>query len=336
MPTYANTVPVMERHRFDGASLDRYLSQHLDGYRGGLEVQPVRFRPFQSDLLRRGRDVGRQAARLRAAQEAARQAGGVGPSGRPRVPRDRRAGPYRRAGGARPPALHRRFGDRPDVLPDGRGARAASWSMPSMPEQTPRGARGDLRFHERRAGAPAQGRPGRGRPRPTTAAAASTSPARWRAGASNMPSSRPRTSRRWTSSRPGCRDTSRAERSDDDRPWRLSAGQPDRASDRAAHRGRARLGAFDPRPSLCATSPTTAWAIICPIRRTASPMPTSPGSACRPNRNTSPPTAGAPAANPFRTGTTTSPSRCSGWPPSPRASTAAACRAIRPIPNRSR
>src|ERR1044071_2568707 len=38
MPTYANTVPVMERHRFDGASLDRYLSQRLDGYRGGLEV----------------------------------------------------------------------------------------------------------------------------------------------------------------------------------------------------------------------------------------------------------------------------------------------------------
>ena len=51
---------------------------------------------------------------------------------------------------------------------------------------------------------------------------------------------------------------------------------------------------------------------------------------------TSRPTAGAPAANPFRTGTTTSPSRCSGWPPSPRASIAAACRAIRPIPNRSR
>ena len=25
MPTYANTVPVMERHRFDVASLDRYL-----------------------------------------------------------------------------------------------------------------------------------------------------------------------------------------------------------------------------------------------------------------------------------------------------------------------
>jgi len=39
MPTYANTVAVMERHRFDSASLDRYLSRHLDDYRGGLEVR---------------------------------------------------------------------------------------------------------------------------------------------------------------------------------------------------------------------------------------------------------------------------------------------------------
>ena len=37
--TYANTVPVMERHRFDQASLDRYLRAHVDGYRGGLEVR---------------------------------------------------------------------------------------------------------------------------------------------------------------------------------------------------------------------------------------------------------------------------------------------------------
>jgi aminoglycoside phosphotransferase (APT) family kinase protein len=39
MPTYANTVPVMERHRFDSASLDRYLRSRLDDYRGGLEVR---------------------------------------------------------------------------------------------------------------------------------------------------------------------------------------------------------------------------------------------------------------------------------------------------------
>ena len=38
-PTYANTVPVMERHRFDTGSLDRYLHAHLDDYRGGLEVR---------------------------------------------------------------------------------------------------------------------------------------------------------------------------------------------------------------------------------------------------------------------------------------------------------
>ncbi len=39
MQTYAKTVPVMERHRFDPSSLDRYLRQHLAGYRGGLEVR---------------------------------------------------------------------------------------------------------------------------------------------------------------------------------------------------------------------------------------------------------------------------------------------------------
>ena len=39
METYAKTVPVMERHRFDPASLDRSLRQHLAGYRGGLEVR---------------------------------------------------------------------------------------------------------------------------------------------------------------------------------------------------------------------------------------------------------------------------------------------------------
>ena len=39
MPTYANTVPVMERHRFDTASLDRYFAARLEGYRGGLEVR---------------------------------------------------------------------------------------------------------------------------------------------------------------------------------------------------------------------------------------------------------------------------------------------------------
>lgn len=37
--TYAHTVPVMERHRFDLGSLDRYLRTHLEGYRGGLEVR---------------------------------------------------------------------------------------------------------------------------------------------------------------------------------------------------------------------------------------------------------------------------------------------------------
>jgi aminoglycoside phosphotransferase (APT) family kinase protein len=39
MPIYARTVPVMERHRFDVASLDRYLRDHLARYCGGLQVE---------------------------------------------------------------------------------------------------------------------------------------------------------------------------------------------------------------------------------------------------------------------------------------------------------
>ena len=39
MATYANTVTIMDRHRFDTESLDRYLRGHLDGYRGGLDVR---------------------------------------------------------------------------------------------------------------------------------------------------------------------------------------------------------------------------------------------------------------------------------------------------------
>ena len=39
MPTYASTVPVMERHRLDVASLDRYFARHLEAYRGGREVR---------------------------------------------------------------------------------------------------------------------------------------------------------------------------------------------------------------------------------------------------------------------------------------------------------
>src|SRR5215475_14340097 len=39
MPVYARTVAVMERHRFDPQSLDRYLRAHLEGYRGGLDVR---------------------------------------------------------------------------------------------------------------------------------------------------------------------------------------------------------------------------------------------------------------------------------------------------------
>ena len=39
MPTYSSMIPVMERHRFDTATLDAYLARHIAGYRGGLEVR---------------------------------------------------------------------------------------------------------------------------------------------------------------------------------------------------------------------------------------------------------------------------------------------------------
>ena len=74
-PTYANTVPGhgapslrygLARPLF--ARPPRQLSRRIGG-------QAVRFRPLQSDLLRLRGNAGRQAAGLRAAQEAARQAG---------------------------------------------------------------------------------------------------------------------------------------------------------------------------------------------------------------------------------------------------------------------
>ena len=39
MSVYASTVPVMERHRFDVASLERYLRANLAGYKGCIEVR---------------------------------------------------------------------------------------------------------------------------------------------------------------------------------------------------------------------------------------------------------------------------------------------------------
>jgi aminoglycoside phosphotransferase (APT) family kinase protein len=39
---FTGTMPVQERHRFDTASLVRYLTAHVDGYRGPLEVHQFR------------------------------------------------------------------------------------------------------------------------------------------------------------------------------------------------------------------------------------------------------------------------------------------------------
>lgn len=39
MPFVADTTPVLPQHRFDEASLDRYLARHIPGYKGELEVR---------------------------------------------------------------------------------------------------------------------------------------------------------------------------------------------------------------------------------------------------------------------------------------------------------
>jgi aminoglycoside phosphotransferase (APT) family kinase protein len=39
---FIGTMPVQDRHRFDIASLDRYMAAHVEGYRGPLDVQQFR------------------------------------------------------------------------------------------------------------------------------------------------------------------------------------------------------------------------------------------------------------------------------------------------------
>ena len=87
------------------------------------------------------------------------------------------------------------------------------------------------------------------------------------------------------------RATSRRRR-DDHRPRRLSAGQPDRASQRAAHRGGARLGTVDARPPAVRHRLQLPGLSSRRAAASASPGSTSRRSACRPRRNMSPPTAG--------------------------------------------
>ena len=197
----------MERHRFDVASLDRYLRDHLAGYRGGLEVQqfdsghsnPTFFLSAEmtdgkrQDFVLRKKPPGKLVASAHQVDREFRVISALAQTDVPVAPAhllctdDTVIGQMFYIMELR----RRPHPDRPvDARPDaGR-------------------ARGDLRFDERRAGAPAQGRPGRRSDSATTAAPASTSPASSHAGPSSMPSSRPSISRRWRSFRPGCPSTS--------------------------------------------------------------------------------------------------------------------------------
>ena len=104
------------------------------------------------------------------------------------------------------------------------------------------------------------------------------------------------------------------------------------APDRAAHRGGARLGAVHARPS--AGRPRLPLHAVSPRRRDAGRLPRRRSRRPRhPHRaSTSRPTAAAPVARRSRTGSSTSRSRCSASPPSPRASWAASSPAPPAIP----
>ena len=207
MPVYARTVPVMERHRFDVASLDRYLRDHLAGYRGGLEVQqfdsghsnPTFFLSAEmaggkrQDFVLRKKPPGQLVASAHQVDREFRVISALG--------RDRRAGR------ARPSACtdDRVIGQMFYIMELRRGPHPAR-PVDARPDAGR--ARGDLQFDEPTCSPPAQGRPGEGRARRLRPQPASTSPASSRAGPSSTPSSRPSISRRWRGSSPGCPSTS--------------------------------------------------------------------------------------------------------------------------------
>ena len=110
---------------------------------------------------------------------------------------------------------------------------------------------------------------------------------------------------------------------DRDRPWRLSARQPDFSSHRAAHRRGPRLGAFHARPSarrFLVSLHELAYSARA-VSRPGRPR-SRLRSAYRPSAITSPPTVAVPGASRSTraTGISISPTTCSAPPASPRAS----------------
>ena len=259
MPVYARTVPVMERHRFDVASLDRYLRDHLAGYRGGLEVRqfdsgiptrPSSCRPrwptaSASDFVLRKKPPGQLVASAHQVDREFRVISALAQTDVPVAPAHLLC------------ADDCVIGQMFYIMSCVEGRILID---PSMPDQTPaeRAAIFDsmndvlARLHKVD---PVEGRARRLRPhRPVhRPPARALDQAICRAQDRGYPGDGEALGLA-ARAHPG-------RRSDDHRPWRLSPRQPDRPSDRAAHRRRARLGAHRRSAIRWPTSPTTASAI---------------------------------------------------------------------------
>ena len=329
MPTYANTVPVMERHRFDVASLDRYLRANLAGYRGGLEVRqfdsghsnPTFFLSAEmaggerKDFVLRKKPPGKLVASAHQVDREFRVISALAATDVPVAPAHLLC------------ADDSVIGQMFYIMSCVEGRILVD---PSMPDQTPaeRAAIFDsmndvlARLHKvdpAKVGLGDYGRTGQYIARQVS---------RWTRQYAELKTEDIAAMDKLAAFLPA---NIPGRGPDHHRPRRLSSGQPDRPSDRAAHRRGARLGAVDARPSVVRPRlqlhrlPPEGAAARLRRGRLQEARPADRGA------NTSPPTAAGRGATASITGTTTSPSRSSASPPSRRASTGAGWRATRPI-----
>ena len=200
---FVGTMPVQDKHRFDAASLERFMQRNVAGYRGPLAGRAVQGRAVQPHVP--AEDPG---AALRAPAQAAGQAAAFRPCGGPRVPGDHCAAQRRHAGGAHLRPVRGRRGHRHGLLHHGVRGRPGALG-PGAARHAAAAAARDLRGDEPRHRGPAPGRLSGASGSPTSASRATTSSARSAAGPSSTVPRKPRRSRRWTSSSSGCRSTSR-------------------------------------------------------------------------------------------------------------------------------